>query len=117
MGDRVTSVSQERTGKSACHPTVAILERVDDEEIQGEEPNEKNWMVTSRLDGCAVAVHKLAEVELGVGGGHRAEAHRDLTIGRPIDNQVVSGLEGARGRSGVREEQPVQMEKQANVQR
>src|ERR1035438_1468784 len=74
-------------------------------------------MVLTGGNRLVVAADEVVNRKRSSGGGHRLEADRRRTVWRAIRHQVVLGLECASRHRRVGEEQPVQVQDQACVQR
>lgn len=72
-------------------------------------------MVLVCLNGRSVAVDEVGGVVLGASGRDGRESDGLDSVGRPIDDEVVALLAGPTGGLGLREQQPVQVKKQADV--
>ncbi len=74
-------------------------------------------MVLARRDRVLVTPDQVVDGERGACGGHRLEAHGDRAVWRAVHDQVVLGLERPAWYGGMSEQQSVQVQDQASVQR
>jgi hypothetical protein len=114
---RVTVVAENRASEQPGRSPIAVLERVDDEQVQYEQPGEEHRMVSARRNRVPVALDKVIDGERGARRGHRLKRTVVEPPGEGVDDQVVLGLERAAGHRGVSEQQPVQVQDQASLQR
>ncbi len=89
---------------------------MEDEKIQDEQADEEHWVVLVCLGGIGVAVDEVGGVVLGASGRDGLESDGLDPVGRPVDDKVVAPLEGSTGGLGIREQQPVQVKEQTDVQ-
>ncbi len=89
---------------------------MDDEQIEDEQADEKHWVVLVCLDGIGVAADEVGGVVLGASGRDRPGSDGLDSFWRPVDDEVVARLEGPTGGLGLREQQPVQVKEQVDVQ-
>jgi len=103
-------------GKQAGYPPVAVLERVDDEKVDDEQPAQEHRMVLAVGDRLLVAPDQVIDGERGHRGGQWPEPDGCRAVWRPVHDQVVLGLERPAGNRGVSEEQSVQVQDQTGLQ-
>lgn len=69
------------------------------------------------MQGGVCSLDEVGKKERGLGRADRREAHRPSAVGPSVDNQVVVGLQVAAPALSEAEQQPVQVQEQANVER
>ena len=74
-------------------------------------------MVLARRDRVLVAPDQVIDGKRGARGRHRLEAHGGGAVWRAVHDQVVFCLERPARHSRMSEQQPVQVQDQAGVQR
>lgn len=99
------------------HTTVAIVERVDDQEVEGEQPDQQHRMMLLCLRRRGAPVDELVEVELDSCRWHGLEADLDRSVWGPVDDEVVRILETSSLSGGLRPQETVQMQDQSDVER
>src|ERR1022692_2486079 len=117
VSDRVSMLDEHGVGEYASHASVAILKGVNDEKVEDEQSGQKHWMVVIRSHCVPVALDEVIDGKGRARGGHRLEANCRRSVWRAVHDQVVLSLERSTGHGRMSEEQPVQVQEQASVQR
>jgi hypothetical protein len=68
-------------GQQAGYSPVAVLEGMDDEKVQDEQPGQEDWVVLACRDREVVALDEVIDGEGSAGGGHWLEADGRRAIG------------------------------------
>jgi hypothetical protein len=110
-------LAEQCAGDQAGDPPVAVLEWVDDEEVENEQAGQEHRVMLARRCRFLVALDQVVDGERGAGGGHRLEPDGCRAVGRAVHDEVVFFLEGPAGHGRVGEQHPVQVQDQAGVQR
>ncbi len=105
-------------GEQASDAAVAVLERMDGEEVEDESTDGEQVRNRWVCDCLLVTRDELVEVPFGLAaGGHGFEDHADSSVSALAD-EVVARLEVPRERIvGVMHEQTMQMQKQGDGER
>ena len=114
---RVAVLAEQGAGEQAGDPSVAVLERVDDEKVEDEQAGQEHRMVLARRDRFLVALDQVIDGERGARGGHRLEADGCRAVRRAVHDEIVLCLEAPAGHYRVGKQQPVQVQDQSGVQR
>lgn len=115
--DRVAVVTEHGASEQASDSPVAVLKGVDDKKVQDEQPGHEHRMVLARRDRVLVALDQVIDGERGARGRYWLEADGGRAVWRAVHDRVVLCLERPPGHRRVSEQQPMQVQDQASVQR
>jgi len=110
-------IREQGSGEQAGDSPVAVLEGVDDEKLEDEQAGQEHGVVLAGRGRLLVALDQVVDGERGARGGHRLEPDGCRAVGRAVHDEVVLRLERPAGHRRMSEQQPVQVQDQASVQR